>query len=198
MKSIFSSPLSATLIVILQASCMTLPALQAMRQSSQQASHQAAPDAKAEQLQAMKKLAFMAGHWGGPVTITQGPGEPLKLTQTEEIQFKLDGLVMLVEGTSRSAEGKVLFNALATIAFDESTHSYHIRAYHDGHYIDTELTVVPDGFSWSFPAGPGRVANTMHLTAKGEWAETTDFVMGGDPPRRSVEMLLQQLPDAKK
>jgi hypothetical protein len=143
------------------------------------------------QREAMRRLAFLAGQWSGPVTVTTGQGEPLHLTQTEDIEFKLDGLVLLIEGTSRDADGKVRFNALATVAYDDVTHAYRFRAYNGGRYVDTELTVAEKGFSWGYPAGPGQVENTMRLTAKGQWNETTDFVMGNDPPHRSVEMLLE-------
>jgi hypothetical protein len=146
------------------------------------------------QREAMHKLAFLAGHWSGPINISRGPGEPVKLTQTEEIQYKLDGLVMLIEGTSRDSEGKTSFNALATISFDDDAHNYRFRAYNGGHYIDTELTVAANGFSWSYDAGPAHIANTMHLTGKGEWAETTEATVGGNPPHRSVDMLLQHQP----
>jgi hypothetical protein len=146
------------------------------------------------QRQAMQKLAFLIGHWSGPVTIIRGPGEPLKLTQTENIQFKLDGLVLLVEGQSTDKDGKVSFSALATISFDETTHAYRIRAYHDGHYVDTELVPAAGGFSWSFDSGPAHVANTMHLTDKNEWSETTDVTFGANPPMHSVDMLLAHQP----
>jgi len=146
------------------------------------------------QREAMHKLAFLAGHWSGPATISQGPGEPLHLTQTEEIQYKLDGLVLLIEGASRDSSGKVVFSALATVSYDDAAHAYRFRAYHDGRYLDTELTVAADGFSWGFDAGPAHVANTMHLTGKGEWAETTEVTVGGNPPHRSVDMLLQHQP----
>ena len=146
------------------------------------------------QREAMQKLAFLAGRWSGPVTITRGPGEPLNLTQSEDIEYKLGGLVLLIEGESTSADGKAEFSALATISFDDDARCYRIRAYNNGHYVDAELSVLAGGFSWSFPAGPGRIVNTMHLTAKGEWQETADFTMGNSPPRRSVEMLLQHQP----
>ncbi len=149
------------------------------------------PDA---QRAAMQKLAFLAGHWSGPVTIVHGPGEPLKLTQTENIQFKLDGLVLLVEGQSTDKDGKVSFGALATVAFDEATHTYRIRAYHDGHYVDTEFVPTANGFSWSFDSGPAHIANTMHLTGKNEWSETTDVTFGANPPMHSVDMLLAHQP----
>src|SRR5580700_9599265 len=81
------------------------------------------------QREAMRKLSFLAGHWSGPVTIVRGPGEALHLTQTEAVEFKLDGLVLFIEGKSTNADGKVLFSALATIAYDDASHIYCFRAY---------------------------------------------------------------------
>lgn len=144
------------------------------------------------QREAMRKLSFLAGHWSGPVTVVREPGEALHLTQTEDVEYKLDGLVLLIEGKSTGADGKVLFNALATIAYDDASHTYRFRAYNDGHYLDTELSVPNHGFSWGFMAGPAHIVNTMHLTAKGEWNEVTEATVGSNPPHRSVEMLLQR------
>jgi hypothetical protein len=143
------------------------------------------------QREAMTKLAFLLGQWSGPATIVRGPGEPLHLTQTEDVQLKLDGLLILIEGNSRTDDGRTVFRALATITYDDAAHTYHFRAYNDGHYLDTELTVPTNGFSWSFDAGPAHIVNNMHLTSKGEWAETTEAIMGNNPPRKSVDMLLQ-------
>lgn len=142
------------------------------------------------QREAMKKLAFLAGQWSGPVTIALGPGEPLHLTQSENVAYKLDGLVLLVEGQSTGADGKAQFQALATIAYDDVSHTYRFRAYNGGRYLDTELAVQPDGFSWGFDAGPAKIHNTMHMTAKGEWQESTEVAFGTTPPHRSVDMLL--------
>lgn len=147
-----------------------------------------------KQREAMRKLAFLAGQWSGPVTIVRGPGEPLRLTQTEDVQYKLDGLVLLVEGKSTGGDGKAQFNAMATISFDDATNTYRFRAYNEGHYLDTELAVTGSGFSWSFAAGPAHIVNTMELSGKGEWHETTDVTMGSGPAHRSVEMLLEHKP----
>ena len=146
------------------------------------------------QREAMRKLSFLAGHWSGPVTIVRGPDEALHLTQTEDVDYKLDGLVLLIAGKSTSADGNVLFTALATLAYDDASHTYRFRAYNDGHYLDTELSVPTNGFSWSFTAGPAHIVNTMHLTSKGEWNEVTEATVGSYPPQRSVDMLLQHLP----
>jgi hypothetical protein len=146
------------------------------------------------QREAMGKLSFLAGHWSGPVNVVRGPGEPVHLTQTEDVAYKLDGLVLLIEGKSTSADGKVEFSALATVSYDDASHTYRFRAYHDGHYLDTELSVPANGFSWSFTAGPAHIVNTMHLTNKGEWDEVTEATVGGNPPHRSLDMLLQHQP----
>ena len=146
------------------------------------------------QREAMHKLSFLIGHWSGPVTVVRGPSGALHLTQTEDVEYKLDGLVLLIEGKSTSAEGKVAFNALATIAYDDAAHAYHFRAYNDGHYLDTELTVSDKNFSWGFTAGQAHIVNTMRLTDKGEWSEVTEAMVGSNPPHRSVEMLLQKQP----
>jgi hypothetical protein len=155
-------------------------------------------DSATAQREAMSKLSFLAGRWSGPVSIVRGPEGALHLTQTEQVEYKLDGLVLLIEGKSTNADSKVLFSALATIAFDDSSHAYRFRAYNDGHYVDTELSAIDKGFSWSFTAGPARITNTMHLTGKGEWREVTDVAFGNTPPHRSVDMMLQRQPDNKE
>jgi len=162
--------------------------------SSPRAARQPVSNSVEAQREAMRKLSFLTGRWSGPVNIVRGPGQVFHLTQTEEVEYKLDGLVLLVEGKSTSVEGKVLFSALATIAYDDTSHTYRFRAYNDGRYLDTELSVPNGGFSWSFTAGPAYIVNTMHLTDKGEWSEVVEAAIGGNPPHRSVDMLLQHTP----
>ena len=101
---------------------------------------------------------------------------------------------MLVEGTGRDAKGQIVFQALATISYDETAATYRFRAHNDGRYLDTELTVTPKGFAWGYTAGPLKVSNTMRVNEKGEWAETTEAVFGSSPARKTVEMTLRRLP----
>jgi hypothetical protein len=147
-----------------------------------------------KQQEAMKKLAFLVGRWSGPATISRGPGNPLQVTQTEEVQYKLDGLLLLIEGSSRDAAGHIVFRALATVSFDEASNTYRFRAYNGGHYLDTEFAISVKGFTWSYDAGPAHIKNAMSLTDKGEWSETTEATVGNNPPRPSVQMLLSHQP----
>ena len=152
------------------------------------------PDEQAQR-EAMKRLTFLVGQWRGEATVAMGPGEPRKLEQTEEVQWKLDGLLLLVEGTGRDpATGRVEFSALATITYDDAARTYRIRAHRAGRYVETELRVLERAFEWGFPAGPATITNSMTLDADGRWVETTDAVVNGGPPRRSVELRLTKLP----
>lgn len=147
-------------------------------------------DRLAVQREAMAKLTFLGGHWSGPAVITHGPGGPGHYTQTEDVDYKLGGLVMLIQGASRDDAGKIVFSALATISYDDATHAYRFRAYSDGRYLDRELSVVANGFSWSYDMGPVQVVNTMHVNDAGRWAETTTTSINGGQPRPTVDLLL--------
>jgi hypothetical protein len=145
------------------------------------------------QREAMKKLSFLVGNWSGGATTRRGPNETVKVKQTEEVQFKLGGLVLLIEGTGRNpATGDVMFNALATIAYDEAAKVYHFRAYNDGRYLDAEMKVPDNGFEWGYKAGPVDVRFVMHLNEKGEWVETGDVKSGDNPSQRTFEMTLRK------
>ena len=150
------------------------------------------PDIAAQKA-AMKKLEFLVGKWEGDAKVWRGPGEPIAVRQTEDVRMRLDGLVMLVEGTGRDPQtGKIVFNALATIAFDEATGTYRTRAYNDGRYLDTELTVVDKGYSWGYEAGPAKIRNSMKLNAEGEWVQTGEVLFGNAPPRKTMEMTVRR------
>lgn len=150
------------------------------------------PPNLATQREAMKKLAFMVGKWSGEATNRRGQSE-VKVKQTEDVQFKLGGLVLVIEGTGRNPDtGDVVFNALATIAYDEAAKVYHFRAYNDGRYLDTELKVPENGFEWGYKSGPADIRFVMRLNDKGEWVETGDVKFGDNPPQRTFEMTLHK------
>ena len=147
----------------------------------------------AAQREAMKKLAFLVGTWSGDATVIRGPGEPIKVRQTEDVKYKLNGLVLLIEGTGRNpATGDAMFNALATISYDDTTSTYRFRAHNDGRYLDTELKVPNHGFEWGYKAGPAVVRFGMRLTEKGEWLETGEVMMGTNPPQKTFEMTVRR------
>lgn len=141
------------------------------------------------QREAMKRLSFLVGQWQGEATVTLGPEGPIRLRQTEDVQFRLGGLLLLIEGTGRDAStGAVSFNALATVTFDETSKTYRFRAFNDGRYLDTELIVGDRTFEWGYTVGPAKITNKMSLDATGRWVEFTDVVVNDNPPMRTVEI----------
>src|SRR5438045_9101222 len=84
------------------------------------------PNVKA-QGEAMKKLVFLVGTWTGDATTVRS-NQKIKVKQTEEVSYKLDGLVLLIEGTGRNPEsGEVMFRALATASYEDADSVYHFR-----------------------------------------------------------------------
>jgi len=147
----------------------------------------------AAQRAAMSKLGFLIGRWSGQLLVQSGPGPALHFVQSEDVQPKVDGLVLLVDGEARASAGRAVFQALATISYDDVTATYRFRAYNDGRYLDTTLRVSGQGFSWGYTAGPATITNTMRLTPIGVWSEQTTTRVGTAPPRTTVEITLHRL-----
>lgn len=65
------------------------------------------PDLAAQRA-AMKDLGFLVGKWAGEARLLRGPGEPVELLQTEKAQYKLDGLILVIEGVGRARSARAV------------------------------------------------------------------------------------------
>ena len=97
------------------------------------------PDIEAQRA-AMKKLSFLIGKWSGEARLQRRPGEPLEPVQTEDAQYKLDGLVPMIRGHGRNkSDGKIALQAftivsqsfLTTTRLERTACVPIMRAYHD-------------------------------------------------------------------
>lgn len=154
---------------------------------------QGRPDAAAQKA-AMEKFRFLAGTWAGEAVVTAGDGATVTISQTEEVQYRLDGLVLVIEGTGRDASGKVVFNAFAVVSFEPSTATYRIRAWNAGSFVETEIkpAAAGQGFEWGFERGPLKMMDRMTVDADGRWAETSEAVLADGRKVHSVRMLLSK------
>jgi hypothetical protein len=153
---------------------------------------QPAPDVAAQR-EAMKKLNFLVGKWSGEATVMGGRGGLIHVRQTEEVQSRLDGLVLLMEGTGRNPDtNAVVFRALATVSYDEAARQYRFRSFNDGRYLDTELTAPENGFEWGYQAGPAAVRFVMRVNEKGEWVETGQVKVGDTPARKTLDLVVRR------
>ena len=91
----------------------------------------------------MGKLAFLVGKWEGEASLLRGPGEWVALHQSEEAQYKLDGLILVIEGVGRTkSDGHSVLQALGVISFDDQTATYRMRAFNDGRFLESEVTLA--------------------------------------------------------
>jgi hypothetical protein len=148
----------------------------------------------------MKKLDFLAGKWNGEATVTRGK-DKLSLKQTEDVEFRLGGTVLLIEGKGtgkRAGQDKeeLVFNALAVISYDPEAKRYAIKAYRaEGQSVDAILTLTDKGFVWGFkdPQRGTQVRYTMKLTDKGEWHEVGEYSPDGKAWTQFFEMTLTRV-----
>jgi hypothetical protein len=161
-------------------------------------SAQSRPDAAAlmsAQRAAMAKLAAMDGAWRGTAWTFGEGGQKDSLVQTERVGPLLDGSVKVVEGKGYDADGKVAFNAFATISYDVRSKAYTLRSYAMGRSGDYSLTVTEDGFVWEIPGGPGMTIRYIAVIKDGTWRETGDRIVSGKEPIRFLEMTLKRIGD---
>lgn len=148
----------------------------------------------------MKRLDFLLGQWQGEGWIMLGQGERRTFKQTETVQSKLDGLLMVVDGlgkgkTPEKQEEVVVHNAFAVVSYDNETKTFRWRAYRaDGFALDTEGKVGDKSLAWGFrsPQG-GDIRFTINLTEKDQWNEVGEFSRDGKSWIKFFEMTLQRM-----
>ena len=149
-----------------------------------------APNIEAQRA-AMKKLEFLVGKWAGEAHVLRGPGDPVVLAQTEEAQYKLDGLVLLIEGVGRSkVDGKLAIQALGVISYDDESRTYRMRAFNDGRFLETDVKLLDNGkgITWAFALEQFRTNSVLRITERGDWTELAEITMGSEPPRKFMEL----------
>ena len=148
------------------------------------------PDIQSQR-SAMSALSFLVGTWFGEARIFRESGDPLELIQTEDVQYKLGGLVLIIEGIGRNkADGKLVLQALAIISYDDEAHRYRMRAYNDGRYLETDLELVQEhkGVSWGFVGGGTKTSSVLRIDENGKWTESTQITSGSQPSRNLIEL----------
>ncbi len=140
------------------------------------------PDLNAQRA-AMTKLEFLVGKWSGEGRQLRPSGEWAAVTQTEDAHYKLGGLLLEIEGTG-------ITQALGIISYDDESGKYHMRAFNDGRFLETDVNLLADlqGMTWGFSLGQYRTSATMRIDEKGNWTESHEITIGTQPPRKFMEV----------
>ena len=124
------------------------------------------------QKEAMKKLDFLVGQWTGEGWVKQRDGERRTFSSAETIQSKLDGLVLLIEGTHTG------FEALALVSYDKTAKQYRWRSFtSDGRGGDVEAKLIGERtLQWG---REGRFRYTIKISEGGLWNEVGESSQDG-------------------
>jgi hypothetical protein len=137
----------------------------------------------------MKKLSFLVGKWAGEARLLRGPDQWVTVLQTEEAQYKLDGLILVIEGVGRT-ESTPLLQALGVISYDDQTATYRMRAFNDGRFLESEVKLLDDGkgIKWGFSFGEIKTSSTLRITDEGDLTEAAEITFGSRPAQKLMEL----------
>lgn len=142
----------------------------------------------------MDYFSFLEGDWEGQAIIWEKGNSEKIIKQTEEVRFKLDSTLLVVEGVGKDANGDIAFNAFATIFYDKTEEKYRMFAFtKEGQFTEANLKIKDDGkFIWGFRPGPGKVVRYNVEVSNGEWVETGEFSPDGETFHPFMKMVLHK------
>src|SRR5688572_27445141 len=150
----------------------------------------------------MKAFESWIGHWRGEGSMQQGPGEPKRSMVDEHIEFKLEGTIVLVEGTGKTTDPAtkaetIVHHALGILSYDAGTSQYKFKSYlNNGRSADAWFTVTGvNKYQWGFDipsGGKTRYSITIDPTAK-TWIEIGEFSRDGNTWMKYFEMNLKKV-----
>ena len=171
---------------------------------------------------AMAKLAFLIGKWEGEARIYRGGAgpaarkhenrsripkfrdgtknetreEPEVFQMTEEASWRLDGLILLIEGIGlKKGESKPALQAFGFMSYDDAAQTYRIRAFNDGRFLESEAKLADDGkgLEWGFAVEHVRTRAVLRINEQGEWTEEHEITIGEQPARRFIQMTVRRV-----
>jgi hypothetical protein len=152
------------------------------------------PDLEAQRL-AMKTLDFLVGSWLGEARMARGAGETVELIQTEKAGYKLDGLLLVIEGVgSAKSSGAPVLQAFGIISYDDDSQTYRMRAFNDGRFLETEIKLLEEGkgMTWGFALGEIKTKSVLRINERGEWTELHEIAIGAQPTRKLMELAVRR------
>jgi hypothetical protein len=149
--------------------------------------------------QEMQKLAYFAGKWKGEAIAKQRNGPDTKVIQEENIQYKLDNTLLLIEGTGRNPDNlnEIVFNALAVVNYDEVSKQFKFRSHlKDGKQTDAYFKVISENhFEWGFDVpNNAKIRYFITLDPKAKtWDEIGEYSADGATWYSFIQLKLTKL-----
>ncbi len=121
-------------------------------------------------------------------------GEWIEFNQTEQVEYKLDGLLLVIEGVGRAkSDGRPVLQAYGIASYDDTTGKYRMRAFSDGRWLETDTALADNGkeLTWGFTVGDIRTKSILRLTDAGDWTEGHEITIGTQPTRKFMELTVK-------
>lgn len=140
----------------------------------------------------MKPLSVWVGKWTGEGWSMDESRQRTIFTVEENIQWKLDGLVMMAEGVGKDkASGKVGFHSFGVVYFNNEKNTYEMKSFlQEGSTTVAKASVSGNlKFVWGFDVQGGRIEYTTTIDGD-SWHEKGAFILPSGQEFPVMEMNL--------
>ncbi len=151
----------------------------------------AAEEAPNPAADAMRVVASLAGRWEGEGTVRYGPGEPERFVGQEKVEARLDGQILIIEGTHWNPDRtRLVHQALAVVSYDAQAKAYRFRSHlPGGRGGDFPFAIENGAFVWEIPSAKMRYT----ISIEGDrWHEVGTVEKDGKPVQ-FFEMTLRRV-----
>lgn len=141
----------------------------------------------------MRKLDKLVGQWKGSGWIQQGPKRET-FSGTENVQIKVDGLAVLIEGKFSNPEGKVIHETLAAMSYDPKLAVYRMKTYlANGMSGEFDFKLAGENYEWGFKTDAAGTIRYTISTTQNTWLEIGEFSRDGKTWMKFFEMKLDKV-----
>lgn len=146
----------------------------------------------------MEKLDFMIGEWEGEGWIQMGAGNRSHFKGLENVQKKVGGKALLVEGIHKALNpdqsvGRIVHEALGVISWDQKAQKYRFQSnLTTGQYTMAEGNIIDGAFVWGFRQGDMDMRFTIKLNEQGEWSEKGETSQDGKSWSQFFQMTMHR------
>lgn len=151
------------------------------------------PDFSAEVKTEMQKVEVMAGKWEGKGWRQNPSGEKSYSNVSENIYWKLNGTILVMEGVGTTDEGSVVHNAFGVLSYNPFQKKYRMSSQlSNGMSTDANFEVTEPNkiFKWWFEDGRGgTIRYTINNDGK-NWNEIGEYSRDGNNWSKFFEMNL--------
>ncbi len=154
------------------------------------------PDFKIPVQVAMQQVSVIPGKWEGKGWTVGQNGEKSYTNVTENLQWKLDSTLILLEGFGKKDDGKVEHNALGVLSYDPFKKKFEMTSHLSSGLSTTanwEVIKPNEKFKWWFDDGRGGTIRYNITTDGKHWKEEGEYSKDGKTWNKFFEMNLDKV-----